>query len=770
MTKIRRSLARYLLALPVLAAATFLLPQATLGQGAAERAVVAQADMAPVFEYADQITRLVQNGKIDELARLNIPSGNQKVTLLRDWTTGYVSTLQKQEQERDKQFGEEIAKAQEFVKADRYDKAMEPIVRAFRIARDPEAFLRQDWVKDLTAKTAARALELEKAGSWIESLQLFSDLNTLFEIETTYKADMQRLARRTRLIAVYTPKTLYDMRKAILDREAEENKNATTKPATTAADIPDTFPRWQDQVEKITIDMMKDAVQRSKNDWVETTSYETLLRGGVDALRLFLTTPELAKEFPALGDPGARKGFNDALDGALAGPGSGRALTADDIERLVSGLVSASRNTIKLPSEVILMEFTDGAMERLDPFTAAIWPHEVDEFEKNTRGSFGGVGIQISLEREDVKTEEAALKKIDPGQEAKPDLDAHQKVDNKFKLVVITPLEDTPAFKAGIEAGDIITGIDGKSTVGISIDQAVHTIMGPKGTTVMLRIKRGNEEKDYTLKRDTIKVASVKGFRRDPDNTSRWDFMLDPETKIGYVRVTGFQEGTTDDLRAAIDSLKSRGMRGVILDLRFNPGGLLNAAVDMCDMFLQDGMIVSTNGRSARARPQQWKAHPDTVIPANMPMVVLVNEYSASASEIFAGAMKDLHRALIVGHRSFGKGSVQNLLPIGNGVRPDGNPVAMMKLTMAYYLLPNGESLHRKDKSTDWGVNPDINVDLTPEQLTGLLKKLRDNDIIPSAAKQRASATMPATAPSVADTQLETALLMMRLQLVQSGA
>jgi len=155
-------------------------------------------------------------------------------------------------------------------------------------------------------------------------------------------------------------------------------------------------------------------------------------------------------------------------------------------------------------------------------------------------------------------------------------------------------------------------------------------------------------------------------------------------------------------------------------------------------------------------------------------MVVLVNEYSASASEIFAGAMKDLHRALIVGHRSFGKGSVQNLLNIGNNLRPDGMPEAMMKLTMAYYYLPDGESLHRRDNQKTWGVEPNVTVDLTPDQLNGLLKSRRDSDIIhsaddaPAATAPAAASATTKPAAATADTQLETALLMMRLQLVQS--
>jgi carboxyl-terminal processing protease len=373
-----------------------------------------------------------------------------------------------------------------------------------------------------------------------------------------------------------------------------------------------------------------------------------------------------------------------------------------------------------------------------------IWPHEVPEFEKNMNGKFGGVGIQISLEGGQLK--------------------------------VISPLEDTPAFKAGIEAGDLISAIDGKSTVGITVDQAVSSIMGIPGTPVNLRIKRGDAEKDYAIKRDIIKVSSVKGFERDAKDPTKWNFLLDPDSKIGYIRITGFQEDTPDELDAAITALKNQGLRGLVLDLRFNPGGLLQAAVDMSDMFLQDGVIVSTRGRSVRARASEWKAHTSVQIPINMPMIVLVNEYSASASEIFSGAMKDLHRATIIGHRSFGKGSVQNLLNIAAALRPDGLPEAEMKLTMAYYYLPNGENLHRRDGSKTWGVDPDITVDLTPDQLADLLKARRDNDIIkPNGASASAPATASATAPATTtadapapDTQLETAMLMMRLQLVQS--
>ncbi len=326
------------------------------------------------------------------------------------------------------------------------------------------------------------------------------------------------------------------------------------------------------------------------------------------------------------------------------------------------------------------------------------------------------------------------------------------------QLKVITPLEDTPAYKAGIMAGDVITAVDGKSTAGISIDQAVHSIMGKPDTDVVLRIKREGEtqQKDYTLTRAEIRVASVKGVDRDKDDQTRWNFMIDQENKIGYIRITGFQEDTAVELKNALEGLKDAGLRGVILDLRFNPGGLLDVAVKMCDEFVDHGTIVSTRGRVDR--PVKYDAEHEMVLPINMPVIVMVNQYSASASEIFSGAMKDLNRGLIVGQRSFGKGSVQKPQQLSSA--------ALMKLTQAYYYLPNGENLHRRDGSKTWGVEPDVTVELTPSQVISLVKSRRDAEIIHG----KSSATTPATTQSatpgkapepVYDTQLDTALLLM---------
>jgi carboxyl-terminal processing protease len=284
-------------------------------------------------------------------------------------------------------------------------------------------------------------------------------------------------------------------------------------------------------------------------------------------------------------------------------------------------------------------------------------PEEFADLQVETSGKFSGIGIEITVQ--------------------------------DGILTVVAPIEDTPAYKAGLEAGDKIIKVDGKLTKQLSLLDAVKAIRGPKGSTVVLTIlrKSSKELKDYPIVRDVIPIVSVK---------SR---LLAPE--YAYVRVTTFQARTGQELRKTMADLaggKDKKLKGVILDLRNNPGGLLNEAVEVADLFLKDGLIVYTEGRVPNQN-MKFHAHADNDA-AETPMVVLVNEGSASASEIVAGALQDHGRAVVMGTKTFGKGSVQTIIPFGDR--------SGMRLTTARYYTPNGHSIQAK------GIVPDLTVDFVP--------------------------------------------------------
>jgi len=289
----------------------------------------------------------------------------------------------------------------------------------------------------------------------------------------------------------------------------------------------------------------------------------------------------------------------------------------------------------------------------LDPHSAYLPPEAFKEFQTETKGEFGGIGIQIGIK--------------------------------DGVLTVIAPIEDTPAWKAGIKAGDKIIKIDGTLTKDMNINDAVSKMRGPKGKAVTLTIQRDEwkQLKDITIVRDIIKIKSVK-YR-----------MIDKE--IGYIKLVQFQEGTAQDLAEALKSLKDSGMQSLILDLRNNPGGLLQSAVDVSEQFLPPKhLVVSIQGRVG----EKMQYYTEQLRPSytDIPMIVLVNQGSASASEIVAGALQDWGRALILGVQTFGKGSVQSLIPLSDG--------SALKLTTAKYYTPKGKSIHAV------GIIPDIVVKL----------------------------------------------------------
>ena len=255
----------------------------------------------------------------------------------------------------------------------------------------------------------------------------------------------------------------------------------------------------------------------------------------------------------------------------------------------------------------------NGGLERLDPHSSYINPQEYKQFSRVSKGSFGGVGISLGVD-----------------------------MQKGSRLTVLSPIVGTPAYNAGVLAGDIITKINGKTTENIGISEAIDMIQGEPGTEVTLTVVHEGEKKpvDYTLKRDIIRVQSVIGDSRLPDGTP--DFMLDKERKIAYIRISSFAETTVGELKAALATIQAAGARALVIDLRYNPGGLLSAAVEISDMFLDDGVIVSTRGRNQQDQVYSAQRDGTMFLPAKQfPIAVLVNRYSASASEILSAALRD---------------------------------------------------------------------------------------------------------------------------------
>ncbi len=304
--------------------------------------------------------------------------------------------------------------------------------------------------------------------------------------------------------------------------------------------------------------------------------------------------------------------------------------------------------------KVLLENAVRGMLEGLDPHSTYLDGKSYSDLREGTSGEFGGLGIEVGMENGFVK--------------------------------VISPIDDTPAQKAGIKAGDLIIKLDDRSVKGMSLNDAVDIMRGKPGDPITLTIIRENEEKPLviTIVRDIIKIRSVRFETLEPG--------------FGYLRISSFQSHTVESLRQAIDQLKkdnNEKLKGVILDLRNNPGGILNAAVGVSDMFLNKGMIVYTEGRNKDSK-LKFNAKPNAKLP-DVPLIVLVNAGSASASEIVAGALQDHGRGIIMGENTFGKGSVQTILPMNNN--------AALKLTTARYYTPNGRSIQAS------GITPDIIID-----------------------------------------------------------
>ena len=324
----------------------------------------------------------------------------------------------------------------------------------------------------------------------------------------------------------------------------------------------------------------------------------------------------------------------------------------DSLKRFSQVLDLVEKYYVKeVPRKDVIDGAIKGMLQSLDPHSTFMSPDDFKRLQETTAGEFFGIGIEMAMEND--------------------------------QLVVITPIEDTPAFRAGIKSGDLIISVDGKPTMEMSSQEAASMIRGAKGTPVELSIlpKGGTSPRPVKLIRDAIPLISVK--ERPLGDGYHW------------LRLTRFSDRSTEELEEALESIKKKGeVKGIILDLRNNPGGPLEQAINVSDLFLQDGVIVSIKGRQNGLNEEYraTKEATDTMVP----MVILVNAGSASAAEIVAGALRDNKRAVLVGERTFGKGSVQNVIPMNDG--------SGLKLTVAFYYTPDGRSIQAE------GIQPDFEI------------------------------------------------------------
>ncbi|MGD0517605.1 MAG: S41 family peptidase [Thermoguttaceae bacterium] len=345
----------------------------------------------------------------------------------------------------------------------------------------------------------------------------------------------------------------------------------------------------------------------------------------------------------------------------------------------------------KVEPEELFEGALDGMIERLnagglDENSSYIPPKALTEFREVIDQQFGGVGMEVSM---DPKTRQ---------------------------MIVVSPLPGTPAYAAGVQAGDKILRIDGHSTRGMSVKDAVGLLRGKPGDPVNITVLHQGEEKPVEIKliRAVIQGETVWGDTRNADGS--WNYFLPGYERVGYLRITSFGDKTAEELKRAVEWLVDHDMRGLILDLRDNPGGLLPEAIGVCDLFISSGDIVSTRGRDG-GNLETWRATGKGPF-TKFPMVVLVNQDSASASEIVAACLQDHHRATIVGQRTFGKGTVQKIIELDDAR-------GALKLTMASYWRPSNKNIHRRrdaGENEDWGVRPDpgCEVRLEGDDLTRL--------------------------------------------------
>ena len=623
-------------------------------------------------------------------------------------------------QERKKAYEEQIAEiqkieqeatGQEPIDANTIDNVMIAVIKAREYAADDEkaAVLDRPFVQQTIEVMRSRGQAYRQEGKWMDAYtHCYYWLVNLFEENQAYKDLAERLMQ------------LASVELSLKDSSCGESA--------------------VEQYAGIKPEMLLRALNALEINYVNGVEYAGMAQKALERCKLLgevlLKSPEkLAWRVGAQPVANWQTGL-EAISDTLE-PDSNTPMPAEQYITLFDEVLSLNKVTLNIPQEVVIAHFSEASLAALDPFTTLVWPWNVKDFEKSLTQQFTGIGVEIS------------------------------KATGVLKILSLLP--DTPAYKSGLDADDEILAVNGESTKDMTIFCVVSKITGPKGTRVTLTVRRPTTGKtwDVDIFRDRIVVQPLRGGRRT--ETGGWDYRIDPENGIGYIRLTAFTETSGPDLDKTLKELEKKGLNALILDLRFNSGGYLSSAAEIVDLFVNEGVIVKSSPRHGFATYEI--AHRSGTHP-NYPLIILINTASASASEIVAGALQDAQhqRAVLVGERSYGKGSVQVVIPYTGGG-------SQLKYTVAYYHLPSDQPVKNRYQMErlgreDWGIAPDVEVKMYSNEMRAMLDLQRDNDVLFRADHGQDGKTPVRHALEMtlkADPQLYVALMVARAKLIAEG-